>query len=452
MSARILVVDDLAPNRHLLEVKLTAEYYDVVSVGSGQEALDVAKTQSIDLVLLDAMMPNMNGFEVCERMKSDPHMWHVPIVMVTALEETADRIRGLEAGADDFISKPIDDFNMLARVRSLLRLKMVTDQLLSHTGQSIEDSRPIIEALDRPNGRILLVDDNMSRMERLASPLRAQHEVSLQIDAKAALKDAQSSTDLIIINLASDEFDGLRLCASLRANEATRELPVLAIGDVTDEARMVRAYDLGINDTLIRPIEMQELVARVSTQLKRKFYADSLRDNFNESMEMVVTDPLTGLGNRRHFDRSVMPFIEQAKTGTQFSMVVFDVDHFKRVNDILGHDIGDLVLKEVAARLASNFRAIDVVSRYGGEEFLIAMPDTDAQAASIAADRIRSLISGTPIYVNGQALSVSVSAGISTSESGEKAREIFKRADEALYQAKMAGRDRVQIAGTKKAA
>lgn len=445
MSARILIVDDLAPNLHLLEVKLQRDYYDVLKASSGEEALKIAAKERLDLVLLDAMMPGMNGFEVCEHLKSDPKTWHIPVVMVTALEETKDRVRGLEAGADDFITKPIDDFNMMARVKSLLRLKMVTDQLLSHSGHTVQNSRPMIEMLDKRQGNILFVDSHERNLERVAAPLRASHNVTTAMDAQSALAKAGREIDLIIVNLVAGGLDGLRLCASLRAQEHSRDTPILAIGDVEDEATLVRGYDLGVNDTLMRPVEKQELLARVSTQLKRKFYADSLRDNFNESLEMVVTDPLTGLGNRRHFDRGILPLIEQTKDGKPFSMIVFDVDHFKRVNDILGHDVGDDVLKSVAARLASNLRAIDIVSRYGGEEFVIAMPETTAEEARIAADRIRGLISGTPVYIDGQALSVTVSAGVAQAELDERPRDIFKRADEALYKAKQSGRDKVLV-------
>lgn len=452
MSARILIVDDLAPNLHLLEAKLEREYYDVLKASSGEQALKIAATEKIDLVLLDAMMPGMNGFEVCEHLKSDPKTWHVPVVMVTALEETKDRVRGLEAGADDFITKPIDDFNMKARVKSLLRLKMVTDQLLSHSGHTLQNSRPMIEMIEKRQGNILIVDSNERHLEKLSRRLSLTHKVITETDGKAAVKRASHDIDLVIVNIVADKLDGLRVCASLRANKSSREIPILAIGDAEDEETLVRGYDLGVNDTLMRPVEEQELLARVSTQLKRKFYADSLRENFNESLEMVVTDPLTGLGNRRHFDRGILPLIEQANTGTPFSMIVFDVDHFKRVNDILGHDVGDDVLKRVAARLASNLRAIDIVSRYGGEEFIIAMPDTLAEDARIAADRIRSLISGTPVYVDGQALSVTVSAGVAQAEAGERARDIFKRADEALYTAKKTGRNKVMAYQAREAA
>jgi len=261
------------------------------------------------------------------------------------------------------------------------------------------------------------------------------------------------TVDLVIVSLVSSKFDGLRFCAHLRSDATTRDVPILAIGDPDAEAKMVRAYDIGINDTLMRPIEDQELTARVSTQLKRKFYADSLRENFSESMEMVLSDPMTGLGNRRYFDRSVAPLFDQLdESGQVFSLVIFDVDHFKRVNDILGHDVGDIVLKEVAVRLASNMRAVDVVSRYGGEEFLIAMPDTDQEAAIIAADRVRALIGGTPISIDGQAFSIAVSAGVAETKPGDKFRDVFKRADTALYVAKQGGRNQVRGAGTREIA
>jgi two-component system cell cycle response regulator len=452
MSARILIVDDLAPNLHLLEVKLAAQYYDVIPAMSGVDALEIADNQVVDLILLDAMMPGMSGFEVCKRLKSNPHTWHIPVVMVTALEESRDRIRGLEAGADDFITKPIDDFNLMGRVKSLLRLKMVTDQLLSHTGNTIERSKPVLDELGQRAGNILIVDDNERKMDSMARSLKKKNNIAMETDPVLALKKAMKA-DLAIVSLVSEKFDGLRFCARLRSDARTRDLPILAIGQVDDEARLVRAYDIGINDTLMRPIEAQELQARVSTQLKRKFYADNLKENFNENMEMVVTDPLTGIGNRRFMDRSIAPlFAQLSERGSPFSLVVFDVDKFKRVNDMLGHDVGDKILQEIAARLASNIRSIDILSRYGGEEFIVAMPDTNQEDAMVAADRIRSLLGGSTFKVGKKALSVKISAGVAEVFEGDHFRDVFKRADDALYRAKQNGRDRIEGADIKKAA
>lgn len=453
MSARILVVDDLAPNVNLLQVKLQAEYYDVLTARSGYEALEVAQNERLDLILMDAMMPGMDGFEACRRIKNNPATWHVPVIMVTALEETKDRIRGLEAGADDFVTKPIDDFNIMARVRSLLRLKMVTDQLLSHTGHTLSNSRNLLETIEKQKGRILLVEDHELHAEKIASPLREFHQVTIEKDPMKAIRLAKSGIDAIIVSLVSESFDGLRVCASMKFNEESRDIPILVIGDPEDETRFIRAYDIGINDTIMRPVEIQELKARVKTLMRRKFYADSLRDNFNENLEMVVADPLTGLGNRRYFDRTVEPLFDSLETrSTPFSVMVFDIDHFKRVNDILGHDMGDQILKEVAARLVTNMRAVDVVARYGGEEFMIAMPETTADEALVAADRVRALIAGTPVFVDGEALQVTTSVGVAEVEPGENLRDVFKRADDALYKAKQAGRNKAFPAQLGKAA
>ncbi len=447
MSARILVVDDLAPNRNLLEVKLAAEYYDVLTASSGEEALEIAETERLDLILMDAMMPGMDGFEACNRIKSNPALYHVPVVMVTALEEAKDRIRGLEAGADDFITKPIDDFNLIARVRSLLRLKMTTDQLLSHTGHSVENCRPLLDQIHKRAGRILVIGDEHAQPEKVAGLLNGEHAVLCESDPVTAVRRAKGGVDLIIVSLVAEKFDGLRVCASLRFNAESRDTPILAIGDPDDQPRFVRAYDLGVNDTIMRPIDKQELKARVKSLLRRKFYADSLRDNFNEDLEMIISDPLTGLGNRRYFERQIDPLFDQLERHDKaFSIMVFDIDHFKRVNDILGHDMGDQILKEVAARLVTNMRAIDVVSRYGGEEFMIAMPETTLNEAYIAADRVRAFIAGTPVFVDGKALQITTSAGVAEVQKGEQLRDVFRRADAALYASKRNGRNRVTIA------
>ncbi|MGJ8559285.1 MAG: PleD family two-component system response regulator [Litorimonas sp.] len=448
MSARILVVDDLAPNRNLLDVKLSAEYYDVLTAASGEEALEIAAKERLDLIMMDVIMPGgMNGFEATEILKTDPSLYHIPIIMVTALEETKDRVRGLEAGADDFISKPIDDFNLTARVRSLLRLKMTTDQLMSRTGHTAENCRPMFEKIQDRKGRVLLIGDESGQPARIARMIGDTHEVVVECDPAEAVRKAKSNFDLVIVSLIAKSFDGLRLCASLRFSAETRDTPILVVGDADDQPTFVKAYDLGVNDSIMRPVETQELRARMTTLLRRKFTADSLKENFNEDLEMVISDPLTGLGNRRFFDRQVEPLFDTLKEGgSDFSILVFDIDHFKRVNDMLGHDMGDQVLKEVAARIVTNMRAVDIVSRYGGEEFMIAMPDTSQDEAFLAADRVRQSMAGTPIFVDGQGLSITMSCGVAQVVPGEQLREVFRRADTALYHAKRNGRNLVTAA------
>src|SRR5262245_42559056 len=183
MSARVLVVDDVLANVKLMEARLTAEYFDVVTAMSGPEALAICRAAQCDIVLLDVMMPDMDGFEVCRRLKADPMTLHIPVIMVTALDQPADRVRGLEAGADDFLTKPVSEIALLARVRSLVRLKLVSDELRMRavTSKEIGIQDPLVQAVAETgrNGRILLVDDRKSSSERIARTLCSEHEVDL---------------------------------------------------------------------------------------------------------------------------------------------------------------------------------------------------------------------------------------------------------------------------------
>src|SRR3954466_259526 len=171
MTARVLVVDDVPANVKLLEEGLSAEYSDVVTASGGEEALASRERAECDLVLLDVMMPDMDGFEVCRRLKSNPQTHHIPVVMVTALDQPSDRVRGLEAGADDFLTKPVSDVALLARVRSLVRLKMAADELRMRavTSREIGISDPEMAALAETGagGRVLLVDDRKASYERI---------------------------------------------------------------------------------------------------------------------------------------------------------------------------------------------------------------------------------------------------------------------------------------------
>src|SRR5689334_8496820 len=191
MSARILVVDDVAANVKLLEARLSAEYFDVVTASNGAQALEICERAECDIVLLDVMMPDMDGFEVCRRLKANPVTHFVPVVMITALDSPADRVRGLEAGADDFLTKPVSDIVLIARVRSLTRLKMMTDELRMRAITSLEIGiqRPERDAVadQGKGGRILLVDDRPSSYERLAPLLAAEHHVDVEPNPADAL-------------------------------------------------------------------------------------------------------------------------------------------------------------------------------------------------------------------------------------------------------------------------
>lgn len=451
MTARVLVVDDILSNVKLLEAKLTAEYFEVVTAFNGQECLARIQETIPDIVLLDVMMPGMDGFEVCRRVKSNPRTAHVPVVMVTALDQPSDRVTGLEAGADDFLTKPVDDSALFARVRNLVRLKMMTDELRMReaTGQGMGLIDPAETLTDcNRSGRVLVIEDRAESATWFSASLQPDHEVAAVDTFEEALVRVKGGDfDLIVVSLGMRGFDGLRLCSQLRSLPEGRYVPILVIVSDGDRRKLTQALEMGVNDYLTRPVDKNELVARVRTQLRRKRYADRLRHNVQLSLEMAITDQLTGLHNRRYMSRHLDTLMESSKrNGRPLTFVIMDIDFFKQVNDTYGHEIGDEVLKEFAARIAANVRGIDLACRYGGEEFVVAMPDTDIAFATNIAERLRHSIETDPITISRSPhqINITISIGIANAKgAGDSAEALLRRADQALYRAKRSGRNRV---------
>jgi len=451
MTARVLVVDDILANVKLLEARLNAEYFEVLTASSGPEAIDICLNERVDVVLLDVMMPGMDGFEVCKRIKSNSQTQHIPVVMVTALDQPSDKISGLEAGADDFLTKPVDDIALITRVKNLARLKMLSDEMSmrASTTQQFGMSDAGAEDLEKAgcDGNILLVDDNARSAKRIVDALSHVHRVTIESDIQAALaKVTDEDIDAMIISLSLSQSDGLRLCSQVRSQDRTRHLPILILVEPGDDARLLRGLDMGVNDYLMRPVDRNEMLARVRTQIKRKRHSDLLRNRLEESVEQAITDPLTGLHNRRYMEGHLRAQVNEAlESGRPLSMMVADIDFFKLVNDTYGHDAGDCVLQEFAARFRHNTRGIDLACRLGGEEFVVVMPDTQIGRAYQVAERLRSCIASEPFQVNAQTfIRVTASVGISTLESTDDTPQtLFKRADNALYSAKRHGRNRV---------
>lgn len=450
MTARVLVVDDIVANIKLLEARLTAEYFEVLTASNGADALNICETQRTDIVLLDVMMPDMDGFEVCRQLKSNPKTQHIPVVMVTALDQPSDKVMGLEAGADDFLTKPVDEVALITRVKNLTRLKTLTDEMIMRASTSEQmglNDKPEDLWQEPTSGRVLLVEDQTRIAERLIAENGDTHEMQLETDPQTALFQlAEGDWDLLMVSLNLQNADGLRLCSQLRSLDRTRHLPILMIVEPGDEARLLRGLDMGVNDYLVRPVDANEMRARIQTQIKRKRYADHLRNRLEVSVEMAVTDSLTGLHNRRYMESHMRTLVDEAmQRGKPLSVLVADIDFFKAVNDNYGHDAGDEALREFSRRLRQNTRGIDMACRLGGEEFVIIMPDTDISKAYQVAERLRKCIAGSHFIINQEcSLPLTASVGVATLEKPNDTSEtIMKRADQALYCAKRDGRNRV---------
>ncbi len=450
MSARILIVDDVPANTRLLEAKLSAEYYQINTAYDGFQALSLAHSWQPDLILLDVMMPELDGYETCRRLKADPATHHIPVVMITALGEPSERLRGLESGADDFLTKPVEYDTLLARVRSLVRLKRMLDEwrVRGETARALGLSTEMPGVPSVHGARALVVDDwdlgAQAAQDALARegvlPGRAASE------AEAMALTAAVPFDLIVLSLSMAHDDPLRLASRLRADNATHDIPLLLIAEPEQRDRILRGFDLGANDWIVRPVDENELRVRARNQIRRKFYQDRLRSDLGQALEMALIDPLTGFYNQRYLMRHLRGLMASGQANT-VSVLMLDVDHFKQVNDRFGHAAGDKALKSIADVLRGRTRVFDSIARYGGEEFTVVMPGAATQDALIAAERLRAAVAEMVFFpLPGVQHQLTISIGIGFSNRPHMTPEqVLHIADAALYRAKRGGRNRVEL-------
>jgi two-component system cell cycle response regulator len=451
MTARILVVDDVPANTRLLEAKLGAEYYQVAAAHNGLDAIALAQSWQPDLVLLDVMMPGLDGYETCRRLKEDARTLHIPVVMVTALSEQEERLRGLEAGADDFLTKPVDYETLLARVKSLVRLKRLLDEwrIRGETARALGIGGDSLGPPSVAGARALVIDDFEPSTLAMQDALAREGIVAARAasEAEAFQLAGAVNFDLVVLSLSLANEDPLRLASRLRASERTQNVPLLLVADVEQKGRMLRGFDLGANDWLLRPLDENELRARARNQIRRKIYQDRLRADLGHALEMALTDPLTGFYNQRYLMRHLRGLIG-AGPPQEIAVMMVDVDHFKSVNDRWGHPIGDQALRAVADALRRRIRVFDSIARYGGEEFAVVMPATGPDDAQAAAERLRSAIAEMMFFPEpGLRHQLTVSVGVSCASTQDMTAErLLHAADQALYQAKREGRNRVVCA------
>ncbi len=453
MTGRILIVDDVATNRIVMKVKLSSACYDVLQANCGAVALDMARSEQPDLILLDVLMPDLSGLTVCARLKADPATADIPVILITAMADQDSKIKGLEAGADDFLTKPVDEITLLARVRSLLRARD-TERELCQRGESVVDFgfAEAVGQFDHP-GRIALVAPGAQGAivwkTALGDRLGGQVSILPRETALSRMNETGAPDVFVISADLATRNEGLRLLSDLRSRPITRYAATVVILPAGDSERAAIALDLGAADILYDPFDPAELAVRVRTQLARKRQSDRLRASVQAGLELAITDSLTGLHNRRYallqLDRML------ARPGPGVAVMMLDLDFFKRINDDHGHLSGDRVLSMVAKRLRSKLRNVDLLARIGGEEFLVAMPDADPVAAFECAERLRHAIGDTPFQIDGSGGSVNVTMSVGLALSTNAAQKqspqaMINNADRALYGAKNHGRNQVTLA------
>lgn len=451
MTARILIVDDVPVNNRLLEEKLSAEYYQVASARNGFDAVSMAQDWQPDLILLDVMMPQMDGYECCQLLKHDQRTQHIPVVMVTALGEPGERLRGLEAGADDFLTKPVEYETLMARVRNLVRLKRMLDEWRArgNTARALGLTAEQFTIPSVAGARALVVDEWDPGAQGIQDALARDGIVSVHarnlLDALA--RSTATAFDLIVLSLTLADEDPLKVASALRAADATRDVPMVLVGEPEERDRLLRGFDLGANDWLLLPLDENELRARARNQIRRKFYQDRLRSDLGSALKLALIDPLTGLYNQRYLMRHLQDLLGARQTG-ELAVLMIDVDHFKVVNDNNGHAVGDRALTLIADTLRANTRVFDSVARYGGEEFVVAMPSAGRCDALAVGERLRSAVEALTLEISPtRHLKLTVSVGIACADGTPVTPDaLLGAADMALYEAKRGGRNRVSLA------
>lgn len=442
---RILVVDDSVPNVKVLKSMLPDDVYEVTEAYNGKQALDAVASSLPDVIFLDIMMPDMDGYEVTRRLKADPETAHVPIVLVTALDGMEDRVQGLNLGAEDVLVKPVNRVEVLARARSMVRLGEYQKQLSIReqaAGSFSMDQAQTVTVRARKRPSVLMVEDNERDVELFLANFRGgDFDVEVAVDGRQALRRMEEKEfDLVLLDLLLPDIDGLALLDRIKETEGSKSPQVLIMTAISDLETRLKGIEQGADDYLVKPVHPRELQARIQVLLRKKGYIDSLRADYRSALNSAITDDLTGLYNKAYLNRYLDLEIRRSQRHKYpVSLVMADIDDFKHYNTRFGHLVGDLVIREVASVLKSSFRDVDLVARFGGDEFVVVLPYCSARELDEIVNRVRNAVSDHPFPTEEDLLpgSVSISTGTATCP-GEtsNAQDLIKKADDQLLRAK----------------
>ncbi len=452
----VLIVDDDPLNVNLLDT-LLSDNYETVKAYDGAEAMGKISENSPDLILLDIMMPEIDGYEVTRRLKNNADTRRIPIILITALEGSEDKALGIEAGADEFLNKPVNPAELRARVKSLLKLKVYQEQLSARV-RSEEDL--VSDEPSRETGggdlavpTILLTEDNSKDIALLKCYLEDQpYRLLTSGSGEEAIDMCQrEKIDLIVLDLMLPDLDGFNVCQQLKDGDATRSVQIVMVSAQNDLETRLTGIELGADEFLIKPINRDELAVRIRTLLKKKNYLDRIISRFETTLNTAITDKLTGLHNHSYFKHFMENEVRRcARQNQPMTLIMIDIDDFKKYNDTYGHAAGDTLLRLFGGLLKDGIRDIDLAARYGGEEFSVVLPYTNRENASRTVERILGDIRNCSFSESPSMACERKTASLGIAcypKDGDTVASLIERADEALYRAKRSGKNRACFFG-----
>ena len=451
-KSKILVVDDEPLNVKLLTAMIPSEQYEIASAFNGDEALKIVRDFRPDLILLDIMMPGLNGYDLTRILKSNTESRDIPIVLITAFSGSEYEIKGLEAGADEFLNKPVNKTELLTRAKSLIRLRQYKEQIKSRTCSinsvtSHKDENNCLDNAELNLPTILIVEDNKIDAKLLQRYLHGEpYQIKFASDGEKAIsRSQQERIDVILLDLLLPCKSGFEVCSTLKEMENTQNIQIVAITGLSDLESKLKGIELGVDDYLIKPVNMHILRTRVKSLVKKKALLDRLCDKYEMAVHSAITDKLTGLYNRRYFDHFLdFELKRSSRQKASLALLMMDIDNFKQINDTLGHLFGDKILNKLGDIIKSIIRETDLAARYGGEEFSIVMSNTGMEEATDIAERMRKAISAYNFDITNLPTTVSIGIALYPSDS-TSLQDLLSNADRALYKAKHEGKNRVCI-------
>ena len=432
----VVVVDDSPTVQAVIRKELREAGYEVLTFSDGVEVLSALRgmRKLPEMLILDIDMPRMDGFTCCEQLwamvaqglfaETDSR---IPVLFVSAYDSVENRSRCFHLGSLEFIAKPFPRGEIAAAVNKVLKPQTTYADM---TALVVDDKaslrRMVRSCLERIGLKVLEAEDGRRAFE--------------------LIQDNQIEVDLVIVDLEMPVMRGDEFIHLTRQRPETEHLPMISLCGTNESQTILRMFRAGATDYLVKPFITEELLARVQVHLNLRRHMRNLEETNQDLYDKVVNDPLTGLRNGLYFqDAFDEMFVQSQRSQCNFCCLFLDLDHFKSVNDTCGHAFGDYVLKTIGGLMKKNVRRGDLAARFGGEEFVVALPNTRLEQAWFFAERMRTVIEGHRFSDQGQERTVTASIGIaSLNDHGpSSAKSMLQLADKSLYFAKSSGRNRV---------